>query len=100
MLEGTRFMTYSDLPELPPLNNRRAGKLFCAQSHEVVVDVAERLAKEGKKVALVQAASAYHAGGGFTTGGRHALEEAFCSQSTLYPSLEKAEQLWTAGVKK
>ena len=26
----------------------------------------------------VNAASAYHAGGGFQTGGRHALEEAMC----------------------
>ena len=37
----------------------------------------------------VNAASAYHAGGGFVTGGRHALEEAMCVQSSLYESLEK-----------
>ena len=29
----------------------------------------------------------YHCGGGFMSGGRHALEEAICTQSTLYFSL-------------
>ena len=33
-------------------------------------------------VQVVSAASAYHAGGGMMTGGRHALEEATCMQST------------------
>ena len=44
-------------------------------------------------VQVVSAASAYHAGGGMMTGGRHALEEATCMQSTLYRSLEKGIQL-------
>jgi len=39
-------------------------------------------------VCVVSAASAYHVGGGFSEGGRHALEEALCSMSTLYNSLE------------
>ena len=42
-----------------------------------------------EKVVAVNAASAYHAGGGFLTGGRHALEEAMCVQSSLYESLER-----------
>lgn len=41
----------------------------------------------------VNAASAYHAGGGFLTGGRHALEEAMCVQSSLYESLEQGISL-------
>jgi len=46
----------------------------------------------GKKVVLVNAASAYHAGGGFITGGRHTLEESLCTQSTLFQSLEVASR--------
>jgi len=42
---------------------------------------------------VVSAASAYQVGGGFLTGGRHALEEAICMQSTLYFSLQKAKHL-------
>ena len=49
----------------------------------MVLDVGEKLARQGMKVAVVNAASAYHAGGGFSTGGRHALEEATCMQTTL-----------------
>ncbi|CAJ1359093.1 unnamed protein product, partial [Effrenium voratum] len=41
-------------------------------------------------VAVVNAASAYHAGGGFSSGGRHAMEEALCSQTSVYLSLQKA----------
>lgn len=52
------------------------------------IERAAEFTLEGFSTVTVNAASAYHAGGGFTTGGRHALEEAFCSQSTLYPSLE------------
>ena len=37
-------------------------------------------ALRGQKVVAVNAASAYHAGGGFQTGGRHALEEAMCGR--------------------
>lgn len=42
------------------------------------------------KVGVVSAASAYHCGGGFASGGRHALEEALCAQSTLQQGLEDA----------
>lgn len=44
--------------------------------------------RQGQRVAAVSAASAYHVGGGFSSGGRHALEEAICTQSTLYASLQ------------
>jgi hypothetical protein len=46
-----------------------------------------------EKVVAVNAASAYHAGGGFATGGRHALEEAMGVQSSLYEALERGVSL-------
>jgi len=55
---------------------------------DTVLEVATGLAIAGRRVAVVSAASAYHAGGGFSTGGRHALEEAICVQTTLYNSLQ------------
>jgi len=55
-----------------------------------VPEVAIERARAGWGVAVVNAASAYRVGGGFLSGGRHALEEALCAQSTLYPSLEAA----------
>ncbi|CAE8649100.1 unnamed protein product, partial [Polarella glacialis] len=48
-------------------------------------------ARHSDRVAVVSAASAYHCGGGFTSGGRHALEEATCVQTTLFESLEKVQ---------
>eukprot|EP00913_Durusdinium_trenchii_P030194 g28292.t1 len=43
---------------------------------ETVMEVAAHLVSSGFKVVAVNAASAYQVGGGSTTGGRHALEEA------------------------
>jgi uncharacterized protein (TIGR02452 family) len=57
------------------------------------IERAVEMTLEGRRVASVNAASGHHAGGGFTSGGRHALEEALCSQSTLYPSLDKVQQM-------
>ncbi|CAE7467504.1 unnamed protein product, partial [Symbiodinium necroappetens] len=68
-----------------------ATKLFVKRG--TVLDVAVEEALRGQKVVAVNAASAYHAGGGFQTGGRHALEEAMCIQSTLYASLAKGVEL-------
>ena len=48
----------------------------------VAVEASKILQQEvlhGQRVVAVNAASAYHAGGGFQTGGRHALEEAMCA---------------------
>lgn len=42
-------------------------------------------------VGLVNAANAWIPGGGFVTGGRHALEEALCCQSTLYAALMEGQ---------
>lgn len=61
--------------------------------------VAISCAGAGAPVALVNAASAYNAGGGFVSGGRHALEESLCMQSTLFQSLKVAkEQASRSGV--
>eukprot|EP00928_Gymnodinium_smaydae_P032019 TRINITY_DN2330_c0_g1_i1.p1 TRINITY_DN2330_c0_g1~~TRINITY_DN2330_c0_g1_i1.p1 ORF type:complete len:665 (+),score=158.25 TRINITY_DN2330_c0_g1_i1:47-1996(+) len=50
------------------------------------------LKKHNGKVGVVSAASAFHCGGGFSSGGRHALEEAICVQTTLYPSILSVKQ--------
>eukprot|EP00930_Biecheleria_cincta_P049722 TRINITY_DN3491_c0_g1_i1.p1 TRINITY_DN3491_c0_g1~~TRINITY_DN3491_c0_g1_i1.p1 ORF type:complete len:1301 (-),score=273.03 TRINITY_DN3491_c0_g1_i1:80-3685(-) len=42
----------------------------------------------GKRTLAVNAASAYQVGGGVMSGGRHALEETWCTMSTLLPSLQ------------
>lgn len=55
-----------------------------------VPEVAMRHSRYGHSVAIVNAACAYNAGGGFLSGGRHALEEFLCAQSTLLPSLQVA----------
>eukprot|EP00927_Polykrikos_kofoidii_P068339 TRINITY_DN63711_c0_g1_i1.p1 TRINITY_DN63711_c0_g1~~TRINITY_DN63711_c0_g1_i1.p1 ORF type:complete len:493 (+),score=65.91 TRINITY_DN63711_c0_g1_i1:166-1479(+) len=55
-----------------------------------LLDVAKDQVESGSRVAVVSAASAYHVGGGFSSGGRHALEESICVQSTLYRSLQHA----------
>jgi len=50
-------------------------------------------------ISLVSAASAFHVGGGFLSGGRHALEEALCTQSTLFSSLRQAWEQQKQGTK-
>lgn len=89
MLQGTTLVApHLTWPQL-------GGNSDAALSFErgTVLAVAVELARRGERVAAVNAASAYHAGGGFTTGGRHALEEAMCMQSSLYASLEKGMRL-------
>lgn len=60
---------------------------------ETVMEVAAFMVAQGAKVVAVNAASAYQVGGGSTTGGRHALEEAWCISSTLYQSLASVEPI-------
>jgi len=57
------------------------------------VEVAVHRARANLSVAVVNAASAYSAGGGFMHGGRHALEESMCTQTTLYRSLVAAREI-------
>lgn len=67
----------------PPVTCRRAAS-------GTVPAVATALARGGRSVAAVSAGSAFQVGGGFSTGGRHALEEALCVQSSLFRCLESA----------
>mmetsp|Transcript_96785 Transcript_96785/g.273231 ORF Transcript_96785/g.273231 Transcript_96785/m.273231 type:complete len:652 (-) Transcript_96785:58-2013(-) len=89
---GTRVISPSaSWPSLPPKPKRAAAATASIERADMpasVLSVAAALSQKGRKTAAISAASAYHAGGGFSTGGRHALEEAFCMQSTLYPCLQ------------
>jgi uncharacterized protein (TIGR02452 family) len=99
MVAGTRMLSLSrGLPKLP--KEPGYGMVLEYGQGITPMEKAGTMAQSGFRPAAVSAASAYQAGGGFASGGRHALEEAFCSQSTLYPSLEKAKELWAAGVQK
>jgi len=64
---------------------RGMNKLTLAAGIELRDEYGERA------VGAVSAASSYHCGGGFETGGRHALEEAICIQTTAFLSLAKME---------
>jgi len=97
---GTRIVspTTGDWPDGGWLRHRsrtqasreRAAPTSVTAMDLTVLETATYRVRQGvKHVVAVSAASAYHAGGGFETGGRHALEEAFCVQSTLYPSLRQ-----------
>mmetsp|Transcript_11088 Transcript_11088/g.24439 ORF Transcript_11088/g.24439 Transcript_11088/m.24439 type:complete len:537 (-) Transcript_11088:146-1756(-) len=78
------------LPELPqqPVGVRTMMDHF---PRSTPPDKAVELARQSYRVALVSAASGYCPGGGSTKGGRHALEEALCLQSTLFDSLREVQ---------
>lgn len=69
------------LPYPPTLSMHDPGRIY---------DVARERTVAGGSVAVINASSAYHVGGAFTTGGRHALEESLCMQSALFSSLAAA----------
>jgi len=102
MIKGTRIVSYGDAGKgLPKLGaDPKLTMEFEYGQGITPMEKSETMTLERFKVAAVNAASAYQAGGGFTSGGRHALEEAFCSQSTLYASLEKGVQLFNQGLQK
>ena len=80
----------SDMADLAPALEATSFSSWITANKETVVQGAERALQDGfTKVAVVNAASAYQCGGGFTTGGRHALEEALCTSSTLRVSLQE-----------
>ena len=58
-----------------PLRQGSCSTTFFRHPPGALMDVASSRAAAGVSVAAVNAASAYHSGGGFLTGGRHALEE-------------------------
>lgn len=77
-------------PDLPQKRRYKTTEVKCSEPGTYVLDVAVKLVEDGHQVAAVSAASAHHVGGGFTSGGRHASEEAVCVQSTLYRCLRHA----------
>lgn len=89
MERGTRFLRAADV------RPARGGKKTALEAHQCghLLAVALQRARAGCRVAVVNAASAYHVGGGFNDGGRHALEESLNMQSTLFQSLAIAKQL-------
>lgn len=103
MIEGTRLWQYP-LPGSTEISSAstepqetRQGTITAEEN--TVLSAAMKRIEAGKKVVALNAASAFHIGGGVETGGRHALEEATCIQTSLLPSLKKAAELATeAGV--
>eukprot|EP00931_Biecheleriopsis_adriatica_P076765 TRINITY_DN50440_c0_g1_i1.p1 TRINITY_DN50440_c0_g1~~TRINITY_DN50440_c0_g1_i1.p1 ORF type:complete len:665 (+),score=89.95 TRINITY_DN50440_c0_g1_i1:36-1997(+) len=96
MIKGTKLLSCGlGLPKLP--RDPQSQMQLEHGSGITPMEKSQKLTDAGFKTACVNAASAYHAGGGFTSGGRHALEEAFCSQSTLYASLQQVQALWKKG---
>lgn len=77
-------------PDLPQKRRYKCTEIKCSEEGTYMLDVAVKLVEQGCQVAAVSAASAHHVGGGFTSGGRHASEEALCAQSTLYRCLRHA----------
>ena len=68
-----------------------SGKKVCHHENLTVMEVAIKTQSAGKATMAVNAASAYQVGGGVMSGGRHALEETWCTMSTLLPSLQKIQ---------
>lgn len=91
MCANTRLISPGARPHQPASKGTRAGRISIQR--DVVLAVAAARSGAGSRVVAVQAASSFHAGGGFLTGGRHALEEATCVQTTLFASLQKGAQL-------
>lgn len=90
MMAGTELLDFKALQpaSLPDKMCCDTEILFITK--QTLLDVATWNACHGVRVAAVSAASGYRPGGGFLSGGRHALEEAICMQSTLYISLARA----------
>jgi len=56
-----------------------------------VMEAAIKASQRSARVVAVNAASAFHVGGGVLTGGRHALEETWCTISTLLHALQEVQ---------
>lgn len=77
---------------LPSASGRHPSTSVSSHASFALEAVVELSRTYGDKVAVVSAASAYHCGGGFLTGGRHALEEAVCVQTALFDSLVAVQE--------
>jgi len=98
MLSGTRFIRACDVTNIiaargssKPGTKNVDGPVWSAHAMGLAMQVAVQLTNVGCQVGLVNAASAYQVGGGFFVGGRHALEESLCMQTTLFNSLLAAK---------
>lgn len=91
MIEGTEVKTYYELDEAGPYNGWCLTKQSLWHSRNLVFDTALEISSH-YTVACVNAACAHRTGGHFQEGGQHALEEAMCTQSTLFRSLESAAE--------
>lgn len=72
-------------------NGTGSGRKLLHHENLTVMEVALKTQSSGKMTMAVNAASAYQVGGGVMSGGRHALEETWCTMSTLLPSLQKVQ---------
>lgn len=88
MLQGTKLLTAKQVAAQLKDTSGKVPALVEAEQRTAF----EAALAHGPNVAVLGAASAYHPCGGFRTGGRHALEESMCVQSTLSISLQRA--LW------
>lgn len=89
MCEGTQIVK-GTLPAGP------AGPAATTWHHHppgILLDVACERVRNNFPTVCINAASAYQSGGGFLTGGRHALEESICVRSTFFKSLSVATEL-------
>lgn len=89
MISGTQLLLPSPPSKIWP--DKRMTKVW--HSSDGVLDSAAKKARQGYRVVAVNTGSAYQVGGTFLTGGTHALEEAMCTQSTLFLSLQRAQRL-------
>jgi len=89
MLSKTHVKLYSELPPNLQKGNKITKVTIIPGQIRTVMEVAAERQASGRKTVAVNAASAYSVGGGCLTGGRHALEESWCSVSTLLKSLQK-----------
>lgn len=89
MLAGTRIVTQS---QQVSLSCPRYETVLSTPVDTLLLDAALECRERFERIAVVNAASAFQPGGGFLTGGRHALEEAMCMQTTLYFSLAQASR--------